>query len=392
MPFDVEVITMAGGPLAVVQGIDCDWSILRFKLALQEELPKDKQGMLLKLFYNGELLSDEQTMASVQDSPLVAVFESLGSEHLEDLSSCDARKRCAAAEALGKLGTPAAPHATRLAVLVRDKYGHVKSAAVTALKSIGAAGGPYVVSLLYSDDCHEQCAGAEALVVMGVQTDYVTEIAELLQSSNPQVRACAVKVLASMGASAASQIAKLVALLRNSKVQTREYIPQAISHIGVPAIPYVAQLLSDQDANVRSQAALILGRLGPSAAHHAADLEGLLQDPEDQVQVSAIQGLVGMNVLEPLINHADKSIQDKGMKALQDSCKALQDSCADVAKPLSGSTLRCEPKPPSGPKPKRPRPMSQGKIAGKLTPQLKSKAKFNLFVPPLEQQRVAVFS
>lgn len=354
MSFNLEVFTMGGEPLAAVQDISHDWSILDFKLKLQAELPDDKKGLLLKLLYDGEVLSDEQSMTVLQGSPLVAVFESVGFEHVEDLSSSDARKRCAAAEALGKLGAPAAPHATFLAPLVRDKYGHVKSAAVSALKSIGSAGGPYVKTLLYSQDSQEQCAGAEALVVMGLQSEYVTEIAELLQSSNQQVRACAVKVLASMGASAAPQVAKLVALLRNSKVLTREYIPQAISHIGAPAIPYVAKLLSDQDAHIRSHAAQILGRIGPPAAHHATDLEGLLQDPEDQVRCSAVQGLIGMSVLEPLLHHIDTSSEVALKMKTSVRCrgfKALLESYADVscAKPPK-AYLKLLPQPPSQPR------------------------------------------
>eukprot|EP00746_Dinoflagellata_sp_MGD_P027296 gnl/MRDRNA2_/MRDRNA2_164396_c0_seq1.p1 gnl/MRDRNA2_/MRDRNA2_164396_c0~~gnl/MRDRNA2_/MRDRNA2_164396_c0_seq1.p1 ORF type:complete len:358 (-),score=85.87 gnl/MRDRNA2_/MRDRNA2_164396_c0_seq1:114-1187(-) len=319
MPFDLEVITMGGGPLAVVQGVSHDWSILSFKVELEEKLPEDKKGLPLKLLQNGNVLSDQQTMADVQDTPLVAVFESLGFEHVKDLLSSDARKRCAAAEALGKLGVPAAPHVTFLAPLVCDKYGHVKSAAVTALKNIGAAGGPYVMTLLHSTDGQEQCAGAEALVAMGVQSDYATEIAELLQSSNQKVRACAVKVFASMGASAAPHVTKLVALLRNAKVLTRECIPQAISHIGVPAIPHVAKLLSDQDPKVRSHAVQILGRIGPAAAHHAPDLEQLLQDPEEEVKISAVQGLVGMHVLEPVQHDLHPSVAEA---VTHKSCKS----------------------------------------------------------------------
>jgi len=175
-----------------------------------------------------------------------------------------------------------------------------------------------VMTLLYSTDGQEQCAGAEALVVMGVQSEYVAEIAELLQSSNQKVRACAIKVLASMGASAAPHVAKLVALLRNPKVLKREYIPQAISHIGAPAIPYVAKLLSDEDPKIRSHAAQILGRIGPPAAHHATDLEQLLQDPEEQVKCSAIQGLVGMNVLKPVLDHQQRSIAEAIIMADQE--------------------------------------------------------------------------
>merc|ERR1712224_762242 len=139
----------------------------------------------------------------------------------------------------------------------------------------------------------------------------------LLQSPCQQVRACAIKALASMGTSAAPQIAKLVALLRDPEVHTRECIPQAICHIGAPAIPYVAKLLSDQDAKIRAYAAQILGRFGPSAAHHAKELEGLLQDPDDHVQSSAIQVLVGMNVLEPLLRNADISVRRRCIKAFR---------------------------------------------------------------------------
>lgn len=317
MSFDLEVCSMGGEPLAVVQGVNSDWTICEFKEELQAQISEDKKGLPVKLMHNGHVFGDAETLAAIQDSSLIAVFESRGFEHLENLESSDSRKRCVAAEALGKLGSSAAPHAACLAPLLHDKYGHVRSAASTALKNMGATGGRYVITLLQSNDPQEQCAGAEALVVMGVQSEYVADIAELLQSANQQVRSCAVKVLASMGVSAASHVTKLVSLLRNSKFLTRECIPQAIAHIGEPAIPHVASLLSHPDANIRSHAAQILGRMGPSAAQHAIDLEALLEDPENHVQCSAIHALVTMNVLQPLLHHSTMFVRCRSINALQ---------------------------------------------------------------------------
>ncbi|MDX1948126.1 MAG: HEAT repeat domain-containing protein [Pirellulaceae bacterium] len=65
----------------------------------------------------------------------------------------------------------------------------------------------------------------------------------------------------------------------------------ALARIGAPAVPRLAQLLGHADAEVRLQAATVLGRMGPDAQGAAIALTQLLADPDIRIRKAATRAL-----------------------------------------------------------------------------------------------------
>ncbi|MDP7018752.1 MAG: HEAT repeat domain-containing protein [Pirellulaceae bacterium] len=71
----------------------------------------------------------------------------------------------------------------------------------------------------------------------------------------------------------------------------RETVVDALSRIGAPAVPELRNRLTSNDAEVRAQAADVLGRIGPDANEAIPELIILLDDESGPVRRSAARAL-----------------------------------------------------------------------------------------------------
>jgi HEAT repeat protein len=89
-------------------------------------------------------------------------------------------------------------------------------------------------------------------------------------------------------------VSELMDLLKSSDPDKQR---QAAADLGVlgpkaaKAVPTLTELLQDKDAGVRQQAAFALGRMGAEAAPAIKDLTRTLSDPEANVRKSAAEAL-----------------------------------------------------------------------------------------------------
>jgi HEAT repeat protein len=134
---------------------------------------------------------------------------------------------------------------------------------------------------------------------------------ELLQSEKDgQVRLAVLDTVTALGPDAAPAVEALVYTLKTDYGgQNKEELHQdyraalALAAIGPPAVEGLRSVLREKKVNVRAEAAMALGRIGPEAASAIPDLIGLLADNSDRVGNEAARalGAIGAEALRPLI-------------------------------------------------------------------------------------------
>jgi hypothetical protein len=93
------------------------------------------------------------------------------------------------------------------------------------------------------------------------------------------------------------EVGKQTKLLAASDAAERRRAATALGKLGAaasPAVPALAEALSDEDAMVRRAAAQALGEIGPEASIAAPALTGALQDPDAGVREDAALALVAI--------------------------------------------------------------------------------------------------
>ncbi|WP_169978684.1 HEAT repeat domain-containing protein [Tautonia rosea] len=95
----------------------------------------------------------------------------------------------------------------------------------------------------------------------------------------------------------------------------------ALASVGKAAVEGLRETLSDRRENVRAEAVMALGRIGPDASAAIADLIALLGDPSDRIghEVSVALGSIGPEAVGPLIaaaEHADTVVRARSVEAL----------------------------------------------------------------------------
>jgi HEAT repeat protein len=140
----------------------------------------------------------------------------------------------------------------------------------------------------------------------------------LMKEKDGQVRLAVLDAVTALGNDAAPAIPALVHTLRtNYGGQGREESHQdyrsalALAAIGKPAVGGLRSLLKERKENVRAEAIMGLGRIGPDAEAAVGDLIGLLGDKSQRIgrEVSLALGRIGTTAVVPLITaSADKDV------------------------------------------------------------------------------------
>jgi len=207
------------------------------------------------------------------------------------LVSGDMGARCAAVEVLGALASGAAPYATSIAALLQEDVQDASAAALAA---------PCVAKKQKDALRIPKCAAAEALPKLGPSgRSFAAAVAKLLVDKLPEVRCAAAASLGAMGAEgAAHEDAVMKALASERDPRAAAAAVHALAEMGrargVPsfeAVAAVVKLISSQHPGVRSAAVRALGAAGEQAAPHMAKLFKCLSDRSPQVKIAAVGAL-----------------------------------------------------------------------------------------------------
>ncbi len=138
----------------------------------------------------------------------------------------------------------------------------------------------------------------------------------LMKEKDGQVRLAVFDTVADMGPVAKAAVPALVHTLRtdyggkrNEELHQDYRAALALAAIGEPAVEGLRGLLGEQQANVRAEAAMGLGRIGAGAAAAIPDLLRLFDDEQARVRREASEALgqIGEAALEPLLAAATRN-------------------------------------------------------------------------------------
>eukprot|EP00811_Abedinium_folium_P020338 NODE_2931_length_2119_cov_12.254016.p1 GENE.NODE_2931_length_2119_cov_12.254016~~NODE_2931_length_2119_cov_12.254016.p1 ORF type:complete len:555 (-),score=164.39 NODE_2931_length_2119_cov_12.254016:314-1978(-) len=209
-----------------------------------------------------------------------------------------ARKpRCAALFALGRLG--AKEYAEDVVELLDDADWEVRHAAVAHLKLLGcAAATPHLLVMaraLRDDAQHVRAEACTALAELGA-IEYIEEVVDRFTDASANVRATAVRALATFGEDAATEFAEDVFSLLNDRVlNVRIKAIDTLVDLRVYAcVGVVAQLLAHSEEQLRIAALQALPRFGPRGTSFAGEVATCLEHKEPRVKIAAARTLTAM--------------------------------------------------------------------------------------------------
>ena len=187
-------------------------------------------------------------------TPRVPALDPQVQQLVAALGGSDTGARWRAAQALGSMGSEAAPAVPSLATTLGDRSAEVRWRSAEALGLIGASAHSAVPAL-----------------------------ARALSDSDPIVRTETIKALGLLGPAAADAVTPLAQALTASDVSIRREAARALGRLGTTAVPALRPLLEalkDKDKFVRMEAARALGRIGPSAREAIPALTAAARDSE----------------------------------------------------------------------------------------------------------------
>ncbi len=145
------------------------------------------------------------------------------------------------------------------------------------------------------------CAAA-ALTQMGDEA--VSELKRTLDSDDKQARSSAMYALGRIGKHSPSAISVLMEALLHKSKPTREQATKALKYIGQPAVPTLLEMLRKGQDKLRSNVALVLGRIEDQSA--VPGLMEALIDESGPVRLNAAKalGTIGDSIAIPALTKA----------------------------------------------------------------------------------------
>jgi len=262
---------------------------------------------------------------------------------LVGLLGCDsASTRRHAAEALGDLGSTAAPAADALRRTARaESDPHTSLALNRAIQAVGGAAGPAspaaakvpadVAALL--DQLNKGRLFAVHRAMKKMPKDHYPALVQGLSHHSAKVRqgtAVAIGMMAPPPAGAVDALRK--ALAAEPHPRTRTTMLESTCRLADTLLPEVVAAIDDKQASIRLAAARAMAKLGPAAAPARAKLLGVLGGTDRNVAMAAGEALaaIGPSVLDGLLPLLD----DKNELARCGAIYALEKMGAKAASAL----------------------------------------------------------
>ncbi len=208
--------------------------------------------------------------------------------------------------------------------------GAVRCEAAAILGDIGPeakAAGPALDAAIEDDDPQVRAVALKALQT--VQPSPAATVPALVPLLKTRDRLAATRALATYGAEAHDAVPALVPLLKDEESEVRWNAALTLGKIGpvaVSAVPdLVAALKTDADPLVREHAAEALGDIGPSAASAVPDLVAALKDENARVRRDAARSLGQMGpaateaipALKALANDKEQRVREAADTAVR---------------------------------------------------------------------------
>jgi HEAT repeat protein len=271
-------------------------------------------------------------------------LRSLGSRHWPLLGRLQRTEPVLAADPIGLA-------LTTLEAALADGAVSVRTKSAQALGRIGspAAGAtPGLIALLKDGDESVRLEAAEALGKIGASTPVtVNALIELLQDASPPVKVSAAQALGALKKAAALAVPALLPLLQDREESVRTAAAEAIGQIGrlnSEATIDLVEGLSSRDSMTRAQTAEALGTIGTTAHQSAPALVEALADRNDHVRAKAVEALgkIGEKAAEVAVPSLVKALgdQDNWVSSLAAEALGQMGESGDEAIPALIRSLR----------------------------------------------------
>ena len=178
-----------------------------------------------------------------------------------------------------------------------------------------------LVSQLGATDAARRTEAAEALVVMGAEA--IDALISGLSDENLQIREMSAWTLSEIKTPAARVVPALISILTDSDENVRIIGSVALQNVGESAVPYLINALTAESAEIRLNAAYVLGEIGIPLDTILPALINTLTDPEWNVRRLVVRALVtiGTPAIDSLIralNSDDPDLHRMAERALND--------------------------------------------------------------------------
>lgn len=207
------------------------------------------------------------------------------------------RPKCAALHALAALDSTSS--LSTMAGALNDSHWEVRAAALEAIGQLGtnAINQMGACSDLLDDDSFAVRAAACAALGAMQADEVLGRLVEKFEDRSYSVRAASIRAVGAIGVAAQDFCHEIFKMLDDSVGHVRAAAVYALSMLGENARNYVGvigNLLEDADAEVRVEVLGALGRMGEHGAAFAMEAAPWLNDPVAEVRVAAYKSLVAM--------------------------------------------------------------------------------------------------
>ena len=143
----------------------------------------------------------------------------------------------------------------------KDRDSWMRQEAAAALGKMGPAATAALTEMFKDDDVFVRDAAAKAMKEVGPTT--IPALTALLRDKDDNVRWAAADALGYQGPKAKTAVPALAELLKDQNNNAQGAAASALRQIGPAAVPTIVKLLRSEDAEVRAEAARILGGIAP---------------------------------------------------------------------------------------------------------------------------------
>ena len=144
-------------------------------------------------------------------------------------------------------------------------------------------------------DAPHRAEAAKALVAMGPEA--IDALIRGVSDENPRIREMSAWVLSEIKAPTARVVPALISVLTDPDENIRVVGSVALQNLGVPAVPYLIDALTADAAEIRLNAAYVLGEIGAPLDAILPALINTLTDSEWNVRRLVVRALVTIGAL-----------------------------------------------------------------------------------------------